>query len=322
MQKYFYHVGINPTMVAPDTLYGVFDRTRTLFELPQIELYSPIGKLVTPKSIDQLCHERVADILKKAGDRRINIAYSGGIDSTLVLAEFLKQAPHDQITVMLNEHSIDEYPHFYRQYIENKLHQIRFTFHSEQGINLALKDGIIVTGLLFDQSFGSSQYTVLPKETLKQSIEEFLRPLNKKSQETYSKLIAACPRKIENTKDLLWWVKYTLDYQNEEFLWLTEVEDLILEKNIFHFANTPDWNDYAISTPTEVKYPGYHLPNYKLPLKEQLHEFTKDDVYTAYKVKVNSWRRYRTHQQRLLHKAIYIKTDWTRGWSIQRTKQA
>jgi hypothetical protein len=98
-------------------------------------------------------------------------------------------------------------------------------------------------------------------------------------------------------------------------IWLLLSEKLKLEHNLFHFCTSPDWNDYAVSTPSEIKYPGYNYTDYKLPLKQHIFEFTKDSFYLNNKQKVFSWRRYRTSEQ---WKKIpfYITTDWKRGYGI------
>lgn len=165
-----------------------------------------------------------------------------------------------------------------------------------------------------DPVFGANIYQAIPEEKLKQNIPDFLKNLNKFSQNMYLRLIGACPRKIENVKDLLWWMDYTLNYQSEQLMWLLEIEEMILDKNLFHFGAGRDWNNYAVSTPAEVKWPGYNFNYYKMAIKEHIQKFTKDELYTKEKIKMPSWRHYRTDEQRRRDKAIWITTDWKRGW--------
>jgi hypothetical protein len=93
------------------------------------------------------------------------------------------------------------------------------------------------------------------------------------------------------------------------------MEEMILNKNLIHFSDNQEWNDWAVSTPMEVKYEGYDFRNFKMPLKKHLHEFTKDTNYTKNKIKVSSWRNYRTMAEFFKRTPLYIKNDWTRGWS-------
>lgn len=315
--KYYHHAGYTPTMTTPDYMYNVFDRTRAMINIPQIECITPIGQLVQPKSIEELCHNSAANIVQKAGSKKLVVTWSGGIDSTLVLSELLKIAPHEQIVVMMDNNSIKEYPEFYKNFIEGKLSTSQMSFYTDDPLRQALIDGVVVTGHLMDPVFGANIYQALPVEKLKQTIPEFLNTLDRRSQEMYTRLIDACPRKLENVKDFFWWLDYTLNYQSEQLMWLLEIEEMILNKNLFHFGAGRDWNNYAVSTPAEVKWSGDNFNYYKMAIKEHIQKFTKDELYTKEKIKMPSWRHYRTDDQRRRDKAIWITTDWKRGWLPQ-----
>jgi hypothetical protein len=255
--------------------------------------------------------------VQKAGSKKLVVTWSGGIDSTLVLSELLKIAPHEQIVVMMDNNSIKEYPEFYKNFIEGKLSTSQMSFYTDDPLRQALIDGVVVTGHLMDPVFGANIYQALPVEKLKQTIPEFLNTLDRRSQEMYTRLIDACPRKLENVKDFFWWLDYTLNYQSEQLMWLLEIEEMILNKNLFHFGAGRDWNNYAVSTPAEVKWSGDNFNYYKMAIKEHIQKFTKDELYTKEKIKMPSWRHYRTDDQRRRDKAIWITTDWKRGWLPQ-----
>ena len=283
---------------------------------PQIEIITPIGELCEPKSIAELCYDSVQHILERAEDKKLYITWSGGIDSTLVLAEFLKVVHKDRIVVLMNDNSIQEYPNFYNKYIKNQLEVHDYNFNNNDYIEKSLLDGVIVTGHCIDPLFGINDYDRMSEEMLYLSIPDLLKRLTTQSQSMYTKLIGACPRRLENVKDLTWWLDYTLNYQSEQLVCLLENDGVILDNNFFHFGTTKGWNDYAVSTPSEVKYEGSDFRNFKKPLKEQLFEFTKDEDYTQNKIKYPSWRKYRTELELLKNKAVYINTDWERGWSV------
>jgi NH3-dependent NAD+ synthetase len=86
---------------------------------PEIEIITPIGELCTPKTIGELCYDSVNQILNASDNKKLYISWSGGIDSTLVLAEFLKIVPKDRIVVLMNDYSIQEYTHFYKTFIDS-----------------------------------------------------------------------------------------------------------------------------------------------------------------------------------------------------------
>ena len=305
---------MTPMMTSPDHMYNVFDRTRSMINIKDIEVITPIGSLVEPLSIEELCHNSAQNIINCAGSRKLVVTWSGGIDSTLVLSELLKLAPKEQIVVMMDNNSILEYPDFYKNYIEGQLETREMSFYTDDPLRVALKDGVVVTGHLMDPVFGANIYQALPEEKLKQKIPEFLADLNNISQERYKRSISACPREIVDVKDLFWWLDYTLNYQSEQLMWLLEIEEMILDKNLFHFGAGTDWNNYAVSTPAEIKWPGYDFNFYKMAIKEHIQKFTKDENYTKNKIKMPSWRHYRTDEQRVRDKAVWITTDWKRGW--------
>jgi hypothetical protein len=312
--KYYHHAGMTPMMTTPDHMYNVFDRTRAMINIPQIEVITPIGKLCQPKTIEELCYNSAQNILYKAGSKKIYVTWSGGIDSTLVLSELLKVAPKEQLVVFMDKNSIDEYPEFYNKYIKRQLHTREMSFYTDDPLRDALKDGIVVTGHLMDPVFGANIYQALPEEKLKQSIPNFLKGVDGPSYTKYMNLINACPRDIVDVKDLFWWMDYTLNYQSEQLMWLLEIEEMVLDENLIHFGAGEDWNNYAVSTPAEIKWPGYDFNLYKIAIKEHIYKFTKDESYTKEKIKMPSWRHYRTDEQRWRDKAVWITTDWKRGY--------
>lgn len=301
-------------MTTPDHMYNVFDRTRAMINIPQIEVITPIGKLCQPKTIEELCYNSAQNILYKAGSKKIYVTWSGGIDSTLVLSELLKVAPKEQLVVLMDKNSIDEYPDFYNKYIKDQLDTRAMSFYTDDPLRNALKDGIVVTGHLMDPVFGANIYQALPEEKLKQSISDFLKGVDSPSYTKYMNLINACPRDIVDVKDLFWWMDYALNYQSEQLMWLLEIKEMILDENLIHFGAGEDWNNYAVSTPAEVKWPGYNFNLYKIAIKEHIYKFTKDEFYTKEKIKMPSWRHYRTDEQRWRDKAVWITTDWKRGY--------
>lgn len=315
--KYYYHQTIAPSMTSPEKAIFILDRSKSLFTFDNLEILTPIGELCQPKSIDQLCYERVHEILDAALGKKISIFWSGGIDSTLIVCEFLKYCPTDRIRIVLTENSIKEYPEFYEKYIHHKLETVEYNFYEDSVINQCLIDSVIVTGHLTDPMFGSNIYHIMPEFRLRQTIPEFIANLTEESQQYYTKLAAACPRELVDVKDLFWWMNYTLEYQGEQFWILLDTENLIINKNVFHFCDNKSWNDYAISTSAEEKWSGYNFVDYKMCLKKQIQGFTNDTYYTENKIKVASWRRYRKLKDRI-KMPLFIDTEWKRGWRIFR----
>lgn len=312
MKEYFYHHSYIPSMQAPERMLNIIDRSKALFDLPQIEIISPIGSIRSNLlSIDEICYSRAQEIVSIADSRYIFVCWSGGIDSTLALVEIMKLVKLEQLCIILDNNSILEYPDFYSKFIKDKVRTLPMSFYDDISIKTAIQEnGIIITGGCFDHIFGSNAYVRLDKHILLMPLNEFLSKVNIASREIYIKLCAVCPRDITNVKELFWWLNYTLDYQNDQLTYLLYTKELILDKNIFHFGDSTLWNDYAISIDSEIKFSGIELVNYKMPLKRVIEKYTHDSVYTKHKLKVLSWRRYRVSQDNT--KCLFIKTDWSR----------
>ena len=315
--KYYYHLGINPSIENPFKIHHAFDRSRSLFDLTEIETLMQVGTICQPKTIEEMCFNSATNIVNAARDRKIFVMWSGGIDSTIALTEIIKIAPADQIVILMNDNSVLEYPDFYNLHIKDKFEIRLMDFYSDDILRQCIKEGIIVTGHITDNLFGEPHlYKVVHREKLEQSLDKFLNEVNAPSRDMYYTFINACPRKLVNCKDLFWWMNYALSYQFEQLCVLLEIDDMKLNENIFHFCDTKEWNDYAVSTSVEEKYPGHDYANFKLPLKKHLFRYTKDDIYTTHKTKVHSWRKYRSAADSAKNKPVYISTEWKRGWSI------
>jgi hypothetical protein len=278
-----------------------------------MKIHTPVGKLTTPKTIPELFYNRATEIIALAGTKKIAVAWSGGIDSTAILVEFLKLLSNDRLIILMNDNSIHEYPEFYSRYIEGKIETKLFDLYNDNFMDDFIDECVIVTGALFDQTMGDSLYHVLQEDVLKTTATDFLNSVNEYSRGLYTTLINSCPRELQTLKDISWWQCYTLNYQNEEMIWLLLSEKLKLEHNLFHFCTDTDWNDFSVSTPSEIKWPGYNQKDYKIQLKNHIYEFTSDKYYLDTKYKVFSWRRYRTNEQHS-KVPIYITTDWKRGY--------
>ena len=94
---------------------------------------------------------RAAEIWKFAVDGKINLLWSGGIDSTVALVALLQTVPTgQQIVVYCNLNSINENPKLYTILLKNK--SVVFKNSSVMPVG---KPMTLITGELGDQIFGS-----------------------------------------------------------------------------------------------------------------------------------------------------------------------
>lgn len=295
MTKYFFNESLMPHVSGFLTVEKAFDRNRCLLNIQNLEPVLPIGTPNCSKTLNDICDERSFEIIQKAGDKKIYVFWSGGIDSTTALAGLLKNGGSNKVVVVMGQSSIDEYPEFYYKFIENKIPISFIDVKSEYQINDSndkyLTDGVIVTGELGDQIFGTDVFIDIAEsdpDLIVKNWEDQYR--NLKSFSKYQEFAASAPVPIVTMKDFLWWFSYSLKYNYVSFRMLRTSYKFKLEENAFHFFNTPTFNDWSVSTPTEERYPGTDIKKYKQPLKDYIFSFTKDSVYQMNKIKEGSLR--------------------------------
>lgn len=259
-----------------------FDRTQTLSSDKDIVFVRELGRH-TDKSFQDLCCSRSIEIYNTSvlQDKQLCVLWSGGIDSTVVLISLLQLTP--KVKVLLTKKSIQEYPDFYKRFVKN----LECTFIDNDfigGVKETLKYNVVVTGEIADQLFGTEKYFRC-KDKLQNNWDTIV---DKKFLHFLEPYLCKSPQKIKSVKDFLWWVNYTLKYQHVCFRIPIHIDQAILDKNLFHFFDSQDWNDWAVSTPTEEKFFGTDFKNYKQIAKNYIYKYTKDQDYKINKTKVPS----------------------------------
>lgn len=290
--KYYFNTRLMPGISSPLVISYVFDRTRTLLDVPDITPIRPIGKITTPKGLSDICDSRAEQIVFSAGGRPIYVFWSGGIDSTAALVSLLKQTGAT-IVVVMNKESIKEYPYFYTRFVKNKL-TTKMVDHATiygipKSIDTYLADGIVVTGELGDQIFGADRIfktSLTNPNLLMQPWQDTFT--DKTLVDKYVEFAEACPFKLKTYKEFWWWINYSLKYTYVCFRMLRTSYTFKFDQNMFHFFDTEHFNDWAISTPMEVKFFGVDGKKYKQPLKDYIFKFTNDVEYQQHKTKQDS----------------------------------
>lgn len=139
----------------------IFDRTGTL-DAPfhqKIIYPMPEKKAGRPRDLHVAIDNRAKYLIKKAKDedRKIIVYWSGGIDSTTVLAALLRNGINtEDLVVRMNRFSIIEHQRFYQKFIEGKLHVETVGPNVKNSLTVKdLEDNLVVTGELGDQLFSS-----------------------------------------------------------------------------------------------------------------------------------------------------------------------
>lgn len=248
-----------------------------------------------------------------ANDGPVNVAWSGGIDSTGALVALLRTADRgdlDRLIVYYTEgwglSSVGEYPLFFENFISGKLNKKIITVDREkvnQGPSqmfdspmrneyaaVAMRDELVVTGEFGDQLFGSAAFANNP-EKLDMSSEDFLEGGDLKLKSHIDDIRAFNAKSpVDTTKltDMLWWWNFAVKWNEIAFRSSIAVDDGSSLKNVHHFYQHEDFQKWSIANP-HLKI-GKTPESYKFALKDFIYDYAKDADYRDKKRKVGSLR--------------------------------
>lgn len=266
-------------------MYGgnIMDRTNTLtFGDFKYKTLTPIPEFVTfDKTFEQLCDERVEQLTNIAAGQngKLVVMWSGGIDSTTALVSILKnERARSRLKVLLNKKSIGEYPLFYFNYIKDK---VEYALVEDPKKYMDVND-VNITGEIGDQLFGSAAfYDAYQAGALFKPYKEYYSPVFLSLVEEQ---FAKCPIELKTTADAMWWVNFSMKYQNVQLRIYPSV--FMSWGSVVHFFDTTDFQLWSMNNP-DLKIRD-DLASYKFTAKDIIYEFTKDSNYRDFKEKVGS----------------------------------
>lgn len=303
--EYYFHQ--NKTIKLGVLADYMWDRCQVINPTNNIRLLTPLGKV---NDIDFFleCTKR-AEFFARL-DVPVWVLWSGGLDSTAVFLLLREVLPANRLKVLYTNKSLFEYPGFF----ETNIHPYYETYKFEmdllgEAIDNFSKQGLLVTGEIGDQLFGSSWLTALPIEGIKSDWRAYNSGKLLKIPRI-EEFINSCPQTLKSAGEVLWWFNYAMKYQYVQVRMLLD-NGAILNKHLYHFFDTQGFNDYAVSTPLEEKMPGFDVAKYKQPLREVINTLSGDSNYAFNKPKVQSW----APSNPTIIKAIAIDTDWNRYYA-------
>ena len=302
--------GLPPYMVSMARVYGMvpFDRFGYMpspsdWELHPASVYEP-----------RRCEEYFEDIaLRRAEelldlDKPLYVYWSGGIDSTVVMAALIQMGAHrSNLTVVCDRHSLAENRAFYDRHIQG-----RFNTCSTAPLPVLLLNTPsfcqIVTGEHNDQLNGSDiMFDVvqgLGVHVLHQpAVESRFQPAAQAlgfTEEEASLIFQAmlgssglARVQLLTVFDVFWWINFATKWQCVHLrMLLGGPRDCVEEMRqqhydrVHHFFGTTDWQDWAI-TGHEEKI-AYNWRTYKLPSKRFIHDFDGCKEYLEHAIKAPS----------------------------------
>jgi hypothetical protein len=254
------------------------------------------------KSFEEVCDERARFLLNKAkqDNRKIAVMYSGGVDSTLILVSFLKNATKEElknIIVLLSDSSIRENTNFYYNFvIKNFTCVSSFRFPYLLGNDKYL----MVSGENADQLFGSqvndnyirnSPYSDLfrPIDEVKDRIiywfrqkieDDYNRVYAEDIFDLFKRIVDNAPIPLENTYKFFWWINFVTKWQSvyvRILAYAVNKKGIKVEENYTTFYSPAEFQLWAMNNTDSFvrEEPG----TTKYVPKEIICDFTKDYSY-------------------------------------------
>ena len=274
----------------------VYDRTgNTPHYLKIKEGMHPIPEIGSfNKSFRQCVEERAKELISL--NKKINVVWSGGIDSTLVLFSLLKHVNDPkQINVYGTYTSILESGDLFEKVIIPSGVNYYIKVSSIRDFEEIPDDEIFVTGFYGNQLFGPVDDFTTGKVktdisffhhqfTSPDPLTDYTKCLSDELHEFLLPSIKASPKKIETVRDLRWWLIFNYDWYTSEYSVRVSTKSE-LQNSIYHFFNTDDFQRYVISTKEPfTKSVGQPL-THRWVMRELIEEWSGDSHFAWKKPK-------------------------------------
>lgn len=279
---------IETLMATTGVYFGqISDRTDTfLGRYKTIKNPIPTIPNTFTKTFDEISLARAQQIIDM--DKEIVIAYSGGIDSTFVLVQFLKLLNNtNRIKLIMNGNSIIENQNFYDNYIKDKINTvISNEYHSRF---IPTSDQVLITGDQIPQLFGQSLSVFMDNRTDDWRpfvLKNFTDPAKARwFMETIQPWLNKAPFEIKSIFDWIWWVSFSIRWNNgrcRALVFNSSYDKDIFENNVLCFFRNDDYQIWSMlnhdkkikNTPESFKY----------IMKDSIFEFNGDSEYRDHKL--------------------------------------
>lgn len=270
----------------------MFDRTGTIEHYLNVTNSHKVSN-ITPTynfSFNETVEKRCKELLSLG--KRINVSWSGGIDSTFVLFALYHYAEDkDQIQVYGTYNSIIESGYLFDRYIKDRIKYKITTNPLKKLTYICPDDEIFVTGgmgnqlFYFDTAYSNTRDACLkfkdPSKTIAEMADEPVeKVLEESNYEFYYPAIKNSPRKIETLQDMRWFVSFNFTWNSVFYNSFIQTEN---HNKIHHFFGSQDFQDWSLVT----KEPATKIGDYsdeRWHLREAITEYTGETLYSKQKV--------------------------------------
>jgi len=285
------------------------------FHIDRDYVSSPPLTQTSNKSFKEVTDQRAIEIKQdmQKYNREIAVAWSGGIDSTVIITALVKHFSSEElknVVVFANNESYFENPSFYHNVIEKYgLRTVNFKNFSNQAVQSMFDTYLVVDGepadklwmvslaLLFETMYGSGML----EKSLKSVEDKFIKFLfqymsEQQAHDYYDFLIQNINDagvEVNTAGDLFWWINYNFHWIEHLLIWYYQFPNKSLQaynqykKYYKPWYNTDDYQLWSLSTRPK-SLPVDRLDLYKMPAKEYINELNPNMFYLNYKSKLLS----------------------------------
>lgn len=270
----------------------VVDRTNTIHSPLKYKVLRDWKIPTSSLSFEDIMYNQV--MRHVCSNRKINLCWSGGIDSTTMLVGFLKHAPDlSQIRVVYSPFSVYENRNFlellHRDYPQVETLDISGTIYMDNHF-----DGLMLNGHGGDEfvsSLDDSFYEKVGGDGLYKPWKDYFREQNQDNLIEFSEnYFANAGKPIETLLDARWWF-YTSTksqvFQIADNFFLTNQKDTKVEDTIGFYDNY-EFEALMYFNPQLIIENRHDYRTHKNFMKKYIFEFDKNEDYFINKSKSNS----------------------------------
>jgi len=268
--------------------------------------YTPIPvDFNTSMSFGEVALDAAENLWRQAGDKKIALFWSGGIDSTTALVALMMTNTNwsKQLIIYTSDYSVNvEYKLFYESFIHGKVETIFLSDRQFFNPELYGDDRLVVDGTCGDQIWGCNilrkmmdkihqPYQVLYNTDVFDKAVKMNMPLSSRTQaiKYIDNLVDKFPVKIKTLAELFWLLTFTHKWDVVKLRHTSYIADVTKFGKMISFFNTDNFQRWAMSNPDKKLQNEWNT--YKQPAKDFIYELTKDNDYRINKLQHESLGR-------------------------------
>jgi len=251
---------------------------------------------------DQICH----DLLHTRSDRPWIIQWSGGIDSTVIVAAVLKnlsKSDRNNVTISCNHASVMEYPKFYMDCIQPHFRVIDSATICSADV---ADQYYLINGEPGDQIFGhrySRFLGELGQLNWKHQPDQLIGYLTGFSDPVFARWVyegmqtnlESLDMPVSTYRDWFWWLSFNLAWagvllrQHIGFENAMSMSQYL--ESVVHWYKYPAYQQWSMHN-NHARYKGGSTPgDDKIAAKQYINSVYPDSYYLSYKTKIDSTGR-------------------------------